>query len=231
MNPDIPVPDRGGLKGPRNRPAGCIDEENIPEPDPDMMRLGPIEFLLMNNPVRRFVQKRFEFCTFTRFLEKQGVDLKGTVIMDAGCGSGYSTELIVKRFAPSRVIAFDIMPEQVERAKKRVPGVGFYTGDITKMNGRHSGCDAVFVFGVIHHIPGWQKALDEISGALKDGGHLLIEEPETGRPGWPQLERGMEKAGFVILEQEDILWGRIRSYLCRKEQASRPGPAGPYRSG
>jgi SAM-dependent methyltransferase len=216
MNRDRPFPDRSGTRDPGNRLTGSMVAEAVPEPRSGEMRLGRLEFMAMNNPVRRFIQKQVEFLTFTRFLEKRGVDLKGAVIMDAGCGSGYSTELIVKRFSPSRVIAFDIMPEQIERAKKRAAGVGFFTGDVTNLDGRYRNCDAVFVFGIIHHIPAWQKALDEISAALRSGGHLLIEEPEVGRMRRAQLEQGMEKAGFEILEREDILSGLLRSYLCRK---------------
>jgi len=189
----------------------------IPVPDPGTMRLGTIEFRAMNNPVRRYIQEHIEFETFRRFLSRRGINLKGTVIMDAGCGSGFSTELIVKRFGPARVIAFDLMPEQVSLAKKRVAGIDFFVGDVTEMPERDYGCDAVFVFCILHHIPAWQKALLGISGALKSGGYLLIEEPEERYITWPRLEQGMSEAGLGVLESREILFGRIRSYLCRKK--------------
>jgi SAM-dependent methyltransferase len=192
-------------------------EKKTPVPDIGSMRLGSIEFMLMNNPFRRYIQKRIEFETFTHFLVTRGINLKGKIIMDAGCGSGFSTELIFKRFAPAHLIAFDLMPEQVALARKRNIQVDFFIGDVTDIQKCHRGCDAVFVFGIVHHIPGWQKALDEIAGALKSGGYLLIEEPGVRYIRWPLLEQGMERAGLTILEQQDILFGRLRSYLCRKE--------------
>jgi 2-polyprenyl-3-methyl-5-hydroxy-6-metoxy-1,4-benzoquinol methylase len=64
--------------------------------DPEVMRLGRFEFIAMNNPLRRMIQERIEFRTFNRFLEKRNISLEGKVIMDVGCGSGYSTELIQK---------------------------------------------------------------------------------------------------------------------------------------
>jgi len=73
-------------------------------------RLGRFEFLMMNNPLKRWRQKHWEFALFLGMLERRRLDLRGKAIMDAGCGDGYSTELIVKRFGPSQVMAFDLMP-------------------------------------------------------------------------------------------------------------------------
>jgi ubiquinone/menaquinone biosynthesis C-methylase UbiE len=36
--------------------------------------------------------------------------------------------------------------------------------------------DAVFGFGVLHHIPDWQAAMDEIVRVLKKGGIYCFEE-------------------------------------------------------
>jgi hypothetical protein len=60
----------------------------------EQMRLGRIEFLAMNNPLKRWLQKHVEFRVFRRHLEKHHIDLTGKAILDAGCGSGYGTELI-----------------------------------------------------------------------------------------------------------------------------------------
>jgi len=39
----------------------------------DHMRLGMLEFIAMNNPLRRWIQKHVEFKIFKRRLEKWGV--------------------------------------------------------------------------------------------------------------------------------------------------------------
>ncbi len=36
--------------------------------------------------------------------------------------------------------------------------------------------DAVFCFGVLHHVPDWQAALGELARVLKPGGVLYLEE-------------------------------------------------------
>jgi len=37
--------------------------------------------------------------------------------------------------------------------------------------------DVVIIFGVLHHIPDWRTAIDEIVRVLKSGGSLFLEEP------------------------------------------------------
>ncbi len=180
----------------------------------ESMRLGKPEFFAMNNPLRRWWQKHREFPIFLAMLERQGIDLKGAVVMDAGCGSGYSTALILDRFHPRGIIAFDLMPEQIILANKRGLGVDFRVGDATGMDAENSSCDAVFIFGILHHIPAWREALSETSRVLKQGGVVLLEEPHY-RFDWPELEVGIREAGMKILERQPWLLGYFRSYLCR----------------
>lgn len=181
----------------------------------ERMRLGKIEFAFMNNLVRRFLQRHIEFRTYLSYLNKHNIDLEGKVIMDAGCGSGYSTELILNTFNPSKIIAFDYMTEQINLAAKRKLNINFTVGDITKIDYPNESCDAVFVFGVIHHIPIWKQALSELVRVLKPGGVLLIEEPKYGFT-WEELKNGIIKSGFEILECKKIFIGLLQSYLCRK---------------
>jgi len=180
----------------------------------ETMSLGKMEFLAMNNPLRRWWQKHREFPIFLAMLERQGIDLNGASVMDAGCGSGYSTALILDRLHPSRVIAFDLMPEQIMLANKRGLGVDFRVGDATRMDAEDLSCDAVFVFGILHHIPAWREALSETCRVLKPGGVMLLEEPHY-RFDWPELEAGIREAGMDILERHAWLLGYLRSYLCR----------------
>ena len=186
-------------------------------PDLDVMRLGRFEFMAMNNPFRRIIQEQIEFRTFNRFLEKRHIILDGMTILDVGCGSGYSSELILKKHKPGKLIAFDLMPEQISLARKRNIPVNFFVGDATNIHIEDQSCGAAFVFGILHHIPDWQKALDEISRVLEDRGYFLIEEPEARFTSWLHLEQGLEKAGFALLEEQKILFGSFKSYLCRKK--------------
>ena len=94
------------------------------------MRLGKMEFLAMNNSVRRAIQKHVEFKIFRELLHRHNINLKNKVILDGGCGSGFSTKLITEEFNPEKIIAFDYMPEQIERAQKKYKEISFFTGKL-----------------------------------------------------------------------------------------------------
>lgn len=94
-------------------------------PDLAVMRLDRRKFIAMNNPFQRIIQKHIEFATFNRFLEKRKISLHRKVILDMGCVSRYSSELILKAHGPSKLIAFDLMPEQISLTWKRNLTVDF----------------------------------------------------------------------------------------------------------
>ena len=176
------------------------------------MRLGKTEFYAMNNPVRRCIQKYGEFRLFKKFLKKHKINLSGKVIIDAGCGSGYSSKLIRDAFNPSELIAFDIMPEQIAIARKRYAGITFKIGDLTQMQIPDGTADAVFVFGILHHIPEWRKALKNISGFLKQSGVFLVDEPRY-RFTWNEFEQGIRNAGLLLCERVNMCGPFFRSYM------------------
>jgi len=190
----------------------------------------------MNNPVRRFLQRHIEFRIFKQYLKKHDIDLTNKVILDGGCGSGYSSELIIKEFTPSKLFAFDFMPEQINLAKKRGLKTDFFVGDVTKIELPSNTFDAVFIFGILHHVPEWRKGLHEVARVLKLGGVLLIEElnssavdffnrlgfthPEEANFKWTEFEDGIKNAGFKLIEKRKILLEGFKSFLCLKYRAN-----------
>jgi ubiquinone/menaquinone biosynthesis C-methylase UbiE len=195
----------------------CDSHKQVEDTGDGDMRLGRLEFAAMNNPIRRWIQKHFEFRMFKRHLQKRGIHLEDGVIMDAGCGSGYSTELILNEYHPSRVIAFDYMQEQVRLAERRGLNVEFVVGDLRRIECRNSTCDSVFIFGVLHHIAEWKTALFEVARVLKPGGVLLFDEPRYQFT-WGELEAGIKNAGMDILEMKTWFFHYFHAYLCQKRQ-------------
>ena len=191
------------------------------------------ELEFMNSSLRQFFQKHHEFRLFKKNMRKHGIDISGGKILDAGCGSGYSSELILNYYKPKELIAFDIMAEQIEAAKRRNLPIDFQIGDITQMNFKAEEFDAVFVFGILHHVPLWPSALAEINRVLKLGGVLLVEEPnkkalddaekffhihhpKEARFRSSEFRQAVENAGFDILEIKKIYFGHFMSFTCKK---------------
>lgn len=196
------------------------------------MELNKLEFYLMNNPMRRWLQKNVEFKTFKEFLDKHGLSLEGKVVLDAGCGSGYSTKLI-QQFSPAELIGFDLMPSQIEKAKQKYSELDFFVGNVLDTQLDSDKFDAVFVFGILHHIPTWKDAIKELHRVLKPGGALLVEDlnkdashffatylkldhPPEAYFTWDEFTYHLEEIGFVILEQKRILSTGVGSFLCVK---------------
>ncbi len=201
-----------------------------------MARLNRVEMLAMNNAPRRWMQRNFELPRLQRMLSRANVDLHGTRILDAGCGSGYSTQLLERQFSPRRLVGFDFMPEQIALAKERSYSCAeLRVGDVTAIDERDASFDAAFVLGILHHVPGWRMGLRELARVLGAGGVLLIEDlhgrfidfmdrffrtahPPEARFDWPTFRAGIEDAGLTIVQEQHLALSAIGMFLCRKDK-------------
>ncbi|MFC1691588.1 class I SAM-dependent methyltransferase [Nanoarchaeota archaeon] len=138
------------------------------------MKLNKFEFLVINNPIRNFVQKHIEF----RNLRKLFSMPKNKTVLEIGCGSGYGTKLIRKYFSPKQIYAIDLDKKMISIAKKSIKdkNTNFSVGNTTQLKFKNNQFDSVFVFGVIHHVPNWKTALKEIKRTLKPKGIVVLEE-------------------------------------------------------
>jgi ubiquinone/menaquinone biosynthesis C-methylase UbiE len=141
------------------------------------MKLNRIEKALMNNPVRAALQRGYE----GPLLDRLGGRVVGQSVLEVGCGRGVGTEVILGRFGAGRVWAFDLDPDMVEKARRRLarfPGdrVQLTVGDAAAIAADDASFDAVFDFGILHHVPDWRKAVREISRVLRPGGRFFFEE-------------------------------------------------------
>ncbi len=138
--------------------------------------LNRLEYLMMNNPLRAALQRRFEA---TRLLELGGA-MAGGVALEMGCGRGVGVEVIVERFAAHSVDAFDLDPRMVRLARRRLDArrlpARLWVGSATSIPAADASYDAVFDFGIVHHIRDWPRALAEAARVLKPGGRFYAEE-------------------------------------------------------
>ena len=140
------------------------------------MKLNWAERWAVNNPFR-VIQQRLEMRWF-----KKNSNLKPrSSILEVGCGRGAGAALILSEFQPAVLQAMDLDIEMIVKAKDYLPPerarrISFYVGDVLHLPYKDGAMDAVFAFGVLHHVPDWQAALGEIARVLKTGGIYFLEE-------------------------------------------------------
>ena len=139
------------------------------------MKLNWAERWVVNNPSRVFQQK-IELGWF-----KKKMPLKpGAVVLEIGCGRGAGARLIRQAFNPALMHAQDLDIEMIRKARsylgEAARNISLAVADSVRIPFKDGSFDAVFDFGVLHHIPDWQAALSEIERVLKPGGVFYIEE-------------------------------------------------------
>jgi ubiquinone/menaquinone biosynthesis C-methylase UbiE len=196
-------------------------------------RLNDRELSMMDSRMRRLSQRAIELRAFRKLLDRASIDLRGKHLLDAGCGNGFGLELLAKAFRPTRLVGFDLMPEQIERATRRGLAAEIAVGDITKIAHPDATFDGAFVFGILHHVVEWRAALVELARVLRPGGVLLVEEihgafikaqdkvigtshPADAAFDWPQFMQGLTNAGLTIVGDQKLLGTAIRSFAAVK---------------
>ena len=93
-----------------------------------------------------------------------------TVLLDAGCGTGFFSNLAYQTGA--NVTGLDASAEFVEFAKKRVSGANFLTGELEELPFAAETFDVVCGFNSFQYAENTQNALAEAKRVLKTGGTL-----------------------------------------------------------
>lgn len=123
-------------------------------------------------------------------------DLKGTVVLDAGCGDGWYSAHMQK--AGANVHGTDFSGKAISFAAIIVPEVEFKTGSLLSLPYEDNFFDVVFSFQVLEHIPPLDlpQAISEVARVLKQGGIFIPSVPTTCRP--------MSTAHFQHFTKESI---------------------------
>jgi len=140
------------------------------------MKLNWAERWAVNNPLR-VIQQRLEL----GWLKKNSNLKPGSSVLEVGCGRGAGAGIILNEFQPAVLHAMDLDVEMIVKAKDYLPAeqrrrISFYVGDVLRLPYKDGTLDAVFAFGVLHHVPDWQAALGDIARVLKTGGIYFLEE-------------------------------------------------------
>ena len=137
------------------------------------MKLSAKEFDAMQMGWRKWYIEKVELKTFEKF----GLDLFGADILEVGCGNGYAASLITAR-GVNRYTGLDIMPEQLEIARKRnLANACFVLGSADDLSAfPDKSFDAILDFCILHHVEGWRTFFDESRRVLKSGGSIYAAD-------------------------------------------------------
>lgn len=141
------------------------------------MKLNLVETLLVNNPARALVQRHYE----GPLLRKLGGRLDGARVLDVGCGRGVGMQIVLEQFGAGQVYGLDLDPLQIRRAQQRFARkfegrVVLAVGSVDDLPYPGEYFDAVFDFGMLHHVVDWQAGVAEIQRVLKPSGIFFFEE-------------------------------------------------------
>ncbi len=110
----------------------------------------------------------------------------GIDVAEIGPGGGEALRLLAAAFPASRLVGYDIDPQQVARANAaaadaQLPNLRFEALDAALLPA--ASFDLVCVFDAFHHLGRPAAVLEAVRVALRDGGSFLIAEPSlSGDP-------------------------------------------------
>jgi len=113
--------------------------------------------------------------------ERLGADPRGGTCVEVGCGPGRMTAALAERF--DRVVAVDVSPAMVERARASVADakVDFRVVSGDRLDGVDSGvADALVCYLVLQHLPSRETVLSyiaEFGRVLGERGEAFIQLP------------------------------------------------------
>jgi len=96
-------------------------------------------------------------------------------VLDAGCGSGRVTEMLVERLPRGRVIAVDASPSMVATARERLgERADVRVMDLEQLE-LEEPLDAILSTATFHWIPSHERLFARLHAALRPGGRLVAQ--------------------------------------------------------
>jgi 2-polyprenyl-3-methyl-5-hydroxy-6-metoxy-1,4-benzoquinol methylase len=122
------------------------------------------------NPVLRALIGRFQ---------GRVVDLLGgrsfRTVLDAGCGEGYLSRVLLDRFPGIELAGFDLSETAIAAAARRCPEGRFRAGRLDELAGFEGRFDLVVCSEVLEHLADPEPALRLLAG--RAAGHVLLSVP------------------------------------------------------
>lgn len=122
------------------------------------------------NPIQRRLIDRFHHTVTGKIGE-----LGPQTFLDAGCGEGFVSNILIERFPGLEMSALDFNPSSVALAKERNPTADCRVSSIYEVPWEDNSFDAVGCFEVMEHLYEPTDALRELARVSR--GHLVLSVP------------------------------------------------------
>jgi len=197
------------------------------------MKANWLERQIVNSPIRLLIQEQI----LLRWIKSKVTLPPGGKFLEIGCGRGAGACLLLKEFLPGAVHAMDLDEDMIREAGEYVSEaqkqqIHLYVGDTMQLPYQDRAMDAVFGFGVLHHLPDWRGGIREIARVLKPGGTYFLEEfyppfylnplvrrlvthPEEDRFESPDLKEALSASGLTVQNTLEIKQLGILA-ICRR---------------
>ena len=201
------------------------------------MQLNEFEKYVVSHPLRFWVQNNVEAPLLLKLFTEKPKKVEHA--LEVGCGFGNGVSLIKKHFLAEYITAIDFDAEMAAATQYRYQNIDWLTvanADASCLPFENEYFDIAFNFAVFHHIPNWQKAVEEIYRVLKPNGYFVIEDlyraaicnplskrlfehPQDNRFNHNELLNQLQLVGFSI-EKSHNLFNLAGSILARKPEVS-----------
>jgi len=142
----------------------------------------------------------------SRLLERLEImNISPKMILDAGCGTGYCSRILNKRFSKAKTIGVDLAPGMIEQAKKEnsfFNKVDYQIADVEQLPFASNSFDLVFSNLTVQWLIGSKDVFKELNRVLKPGGLLIFSTlgPDTLielKDSWQQVDKDVHVNQFV----------------------------------
>jgi trans-aconitate 2-methyltransferase len=146
----------------------------------------------------------------------------GDTVLDAGCGTGRVTEMLLEKMAGGTVVALDAAASMLTEARRRLARFGgrvtYVDADLLDLApatlGSSAPVDAVFSTATFHWVLDHDRLFHNLARVLRPGGHLVAQcgaEGNIARLIEAVRATGVERAGAWLYASPDDTRRRLEA--------------------
>jgi ubiquinone/menaquinone biosynthesis C-methylase UbiE len=141
-------------------------------------------------------------------------------VLEVGPGPGVFSVEIARRVPEGRLELFDLQPEMLERARRKLEAAGLsevagYTaGDACEIEFPDGSFDVAFLIAVLGELPEPRRCLERLHRILRPGGLLSVTEslPDPDFSRFRTLRALVEGVGFAFAERFGPAWSYTANF-------------------